>query len=390
MNTETQKLLAQLLLQGKMYPETEMRSDYTFPIPLQGGDIDRLQNDGQLEQLLQNVRLAPRADGPNLPQDPMTLGFLPQRQPDGSTGRVGWRDEPVGSPAPFPAHREARPSAVGMAPSPGMMPQGPSAPLPMMNPNPMAQPSYRPPVDGSVPPLDPDLMRDALRGTYDDASRFDDARAVQTADAGGMVPLTTRGEDGKVGSTASNRIETGELAERTSLARLDNIMSMLEENPDLLDATATMQGNLKSRVLGLKDRFGFELSPEQEAYLGDSAAFRQTVLMNVNDYIKEITGAQVGQGQETQRLMGALPNLGDSPTEFRSKLANAISLTRLQVARYNYMRREGTDDRPSDRELTRILRDRGAELYREALDGGLSPSEARVRAAGMLSQEFGI
>jgi hypothetical protein len=355
MDPEIQKALVQLLLQGKLPPDPQ--TPYSI--------VDR-------------------ATPAQTPTD--LTGFMPgggvpvagpgaMRRPNSTFTGAGSLAQPAIAPN------------AGMMPSPGMLPQGPSAPPPMSNPNPMAQPSYRPPVGGSVPPLDPDLMRDALRGTYDESSRFDDSRATRVADVGGLSvgPMNVSDDTPLLRGVMKDEIDR-----RNLLSRLDNIAVMIEENPDLIDATTTVRGDMKSRFLGLKDRFGFDLDPDQQSYLGDSAAFRQTVLTNVNDYIKEITGAQVGQGDETKRLMGALPNLGDSPTEFKAKLANAISMTRLQVARYNYMRQNGTDDRPSDSELTRILRDRGSALYREALDGGMEPGDARLQAASRLSEEFGI
>lgn len=251
-------------------------------------------------------------------------------------------------------------------------------------------------------PLDRNKMRDALRGTYDDAQRFDDARARDSVQAGPLdfqdytgvyQPDPDNPGDTEVDTTQRRRVAEDEYVERNALGRLDNIMAELEANPDLLEMSNTMTGNARRNWLALRDRSGLDfldLSPEQERELTDPTRFRQTMLLNVNRYIKDITGATVGQGDESRRLMAALPNQNDSPAEFRAKLANAIDLSRLLVARYNYMQKAGTDNMPTDSEIVGILRNRSTELTREALRNGMSPSEARIEAQRRMSEEFGI
>ncbi len=61
----------------------------------------------------------------------------------------------------------------------------------------------------------------------------------------------------------------------------------------------------------------------------------------------------------------------------------------MNTARFNYMRgKEG--DGPSDNELREILSQKGRDYYQQGVDAGLSPNDARLKAAQMLSEEFGI
>ena len=66
----------------------------------------------------------------------------------------------------------------------------------------------------------------------------------------------------------------------------------------------------------------------------------------------------------------------------------------LAIARYNYWREVGKGEKPADISsltgMQDVLRSRGAELYQKALSGGATPEDARLQAARMLSQEFGI
>lgn len=56
----------------------------------------------------------------------------------------------------------------------------------------------------------------------------------------------------------------------------------------------------------------------------DRVRFRQDASTLVNNYINQITGATVGQGQETARLMRAVPNPSDSPLQFEAKLKEML------------------------------------------------------------------
>lgn len=225
MNTETQKLLAQLLLQGKLpqdpqVPEWLSGGPYTMLDPIGSVGVDPDHN-GQPRGAYQ-----PSPDLSMYAAADMALGQAPRM----TEGRPNLNDPAARRGVPpwqrklhsLGYHIEDKQDAMGTAMSRAQRPgEGPSQRDTAMSnadaimdymreqslildrfrpelaqnpagatymPAPMAQPSYRPPVDGSVPPLDPDLMYDALRGTYDDASRFDDARAVQTADAGAFSP----------------------------------------------------------------------------------------------------------------------------------------------------------------------------------------------------------
>lgn len=195
------------------------------------------------------------------------------------------------------------------------------------------------------------------------------------------------------GDKVTNRaVVQKELGQRNALNGLSSVMEELQANPDLLDSTHTMTGRAKTAMLRLRDRLGVEawdIGPEGEKALGDTTAYKQELLTQVNNYIKEITGATVGQGDETKRLMAVQANESDSPTQVISKITNAMNLARMEIARQKFMQREG-GDAPSDTELRGILKDRGKALYESAVAGGLSPDEARMQAAAALSEEFGL
>ena len=222
---------------------------------------------------------------------------------------------------------------------------------------------------------------------------FDDARAYKTADIAGIDANRIAAQPAMGGDAVqSRRLADDEIAYRDAMNGLSGVLEEIQTNPDLLDSAHTWTGRGATGLLRLRDRSGvdaFELSPEEEQRLGDTTAYKQELLTRVNQYIKDITGAQVGQGQETERLMAVQANEGDSPTQVVAKITNALNLARLDIARRNYMQRAG-GDAPTDKELREILKGRGKELYDTAISSGMSPNEARMKAAADLSQEFGL
>lgn len=253
------------------------------------------------------------------------------------------------------------------------------------------RPAPRDPYSPNNPQNPPDGWdgRRLLQPTME--SRFDDARAYRTADAG---PFTGLEEPPAFAADAvqNRRVSDDELAQRNALNGLSAIMEEIQSNPELLEGTNTLTGRGKTALLRLRDRLGVDavdLGPEGEQYLGDVTGFRQKLLTNVNQYIKDITGATVGQGDETKRLMAVQANEGDSPTEIIAKLGSAMNMARLNMARSHYMQREG-GAAPSDKELRDYLGAQGKRHYEQALASGLGPDEARMKAAETLSEEFGF
>lgn len=299
---------------------------------------------------------------------------------------------------------------------------------------PASDPNYRVPMDGYVDPLAPDdYLRDEMGAQ--DFQRYQQMNRQQQLDylnnpQNGFVPpapLDTRellapqydammqggaGQDAVVGQQASDslggiaqplalgednvsrrRIEERELALRNGVNGLQAVLEKINGNPDLLENTHTFAGRARMGLLNLRDRSGIDaidIGPEQEQAIGDTAQYRQLLLTNVNQYIKDITGAQVGQGQETTRLMAVQPNESDSPAQLVAKLQGAIDMGRINIARMAMMRRSPEAEQMTDAQIRQRLGQLGKQFYQEALQSGASPTDARLRAAQRLSREYGL
>ena len=92
----------------------------------------------------------------------------------------------------------------------------------------------------------------------------------------------------------------------------------------------------------LKDKFT-SLDPKDKAVLQGYSTYKQNSVNNLNQTIKDLTGAAMGV-QEAERIIAGAPNAGtgvfdgDSPTNFETKLNNQIQQVQYALARKQYSR----------------------------------------------------
>lgn len=148
-----------------------------------------------------------------------------------------------------------------------------------------------------------------------------------------------------MGQPAKNTLEEKSINTMELLSRLDQIGKQYNEEY-LRAGTQVGQWWNEMRSKFQKDA----LTPEQKDDLVKATAFRATALDNVNQYIKEITGAAMTIA-EAERILKTQPNPGmgvmngiwdaDGPDVFKAKLDNMVNKSRLALVRYNYLRRNG-------------------------------------------------
>jgi hypothetical protein len=145
----------------------------------------------------------------------------------------------------------------------------------------------------------------------------------------------------------------------------------------------------------LKDKFG-TLEPEKQQELTEYSQWKQNSITNINERIKELTGAAMGK-EEAERIMSSLPVPGqgifdgDSPTVFKAKLDNAIQQLKLVEARNAYIVRTGSvslTDVPLSK-MPKIINDKASEIAKQYK---LNPENPRDKQLIMksLSAFFGI
>lgn len=140
---------------------------------------------------------------------------------------------------------------------------------------------------------------------------------------------------------------------KTAAGKIDEDMLGVTKNLMQLD---TIAGQFKPEYQRFQDRVGYQalrvkdsttgLTNKEKQDLTDFSQYRRNAFNTLNDYIKSVTGAAMSEA-EAKRIMKAMPNAGegmfdgDSPTEFKAKLDDAIGQTKKAVARLAYLKRNG-------------------------------------------------
>jgi hypothetical protein len=226
------------------------------------------------------------------------------------------------------------------------------------------------------------------KGTFQDFEverRKAGAANVSLSAGGPMVP----------GKAGANKIDEGLLDQTQGLMRLDAIQSQFKPEYQTL---ATRGGNWWTAA---KETLGAKLNNKEKKDLEDFSKYRRNAIDSLNQYIKSVTGAAMSEA-EAQRILKGMPNPGqglfdgDSPTEFKAKLDDAISQTKRAIARSAYLKRQGMSLEDglgkgvSLDSMPQIINERGKAIEAELKKSGVTgkPLERAIRR--QLGVEFGL
>lgn len=193
---------------------------------------------------------------------------------------------------------------------------------------------------------------------------------------------------GDLSKTTAGQVEQGALSNADAITRLNNIQySYKPEYQNIKYRANQAWKTLVDKGIGL---------PEQEKrQLAQYSQYKQNSLQNLNQTIKDITGAAMGV-QEAERIIASLPNAGtgifdgDSPTEFEAKLNNAVKQTKYALARKNYALKNGLKwENTSLDSMPKIIQNRGKEIEKQY---NLDPKDPATKQTVLrqLAAEFGV
>lgn len=193
---------------------------------------------------------------------------------------------------------------------------------------------------------------------------------------------------GQLSKPTATKVEEQQLNTGDQIARLNNIQ--FSYRPEFLNPKfrATQEWN------SLKDKFG-SLNDTEKAQLGQFSQYKQNAVQNLNLTIKDLTGASMGEN-EAKRIISTLPNPGmgimdgDSPTEFKAKLDNAVQQTKYSLARKQYALKNGLKwENIELGQMPNIVNKRAAELAKQyKLDPTKEADRNTIKT--QLAAEFGI
>lgn len=193
---------------------------------------------------------------------------------------------------------------------------------------------------------------------------------------------------GDLSKGTQGKVEEKALSAGDAITRLNDIQASYR--PEYQDIRFRFGQGFAS----LKDKFNL-LPPKDQQTLAAYSKYKQNTVQNMNQTIKDLTGASMGV-DEAKRIISTLPNPGmdifdgDSPTEFQSKLENAMSQTKYSLARQTYALRKGLkwENIPLDR-MPSIINERGKQIAKEyKLDPSKPADKATIQR--QLAAEFGI
>jgi hypothetical protein len=208
-------------------------------------------------------------------------------------------------------------------------------------------------------------------------------RGISKAKAGASTIYT-----GQLDKSTSSDVQKSVITTADAVTRLNNIQ--FSYRPEY----QTIQYRGKQAWSTLRDKY-VGLPEKEKRQLAEYSQYRQNSLQNLNQTIKDITGAAMGV-QEAERIIATLPNAGtgifdgDSPTEFESKLNNAIQQTKYALARKQYSLRKGLnwESTPLDK-IPSIVQARGKAIAQQYNLDPNKPADLQT-INRQLAAEFGV
>lgn len=216
-------------------------------------------------------------------------------------------------------------------------------------------------------------------------------KSIMSGPGGGR---TNPGNPANLSQSTIGSLEEAAANAANQLSRLDSIAQSFR--PEYLEVVPRGQAAWSS----IRERMGANLSPQQREQLASFTAFRRETVANLNQTIKDITGAAMTEA-EAGRLSQQVPVAGtgifdgDSPTEFKSKLDGAVKSARNSLMRANWARMNGLDPLKSGvslEEVPGLVEKRGAEIE-AAVRGempGADPGAVLQEVRKRLGREFGM
>lgn len=206
---------------------------------------------------------------------------------------------------------------------------------------------------------------------------------------------------GNVRATQLN-VNTGDLSKSTKGKLEEEILTTGNAVTRLNQIKASYRPeyqNVKYRAQSawseLKDKFS-SLPEDERNNLQGFVVYRQSALQNLNQTIKDLTGAAMGV-QEAERIIAASPNAGtsvfdgDAPTTFKAKLDNQIKQVHYALARKQYSLNKGLrwESIPLER-MPILINERGKEIAKQYnLNPEKNPADMNT-VQRQLAAEFGV
>lgn len=236
---------------------------------------------------------------------------------------------------------------------------------------------------------------------------FDQAIEKETAQSGETIEMGADGtlrisrgggkfkDQMRLTTPNTTAAQTSIMQTNDSLARLATIGDKFK--PEYLEL-GTRWGNMKN---GFLEKAGFKLSQNDQKELYEFKSFARDTSANLNQIIKDITGATVGE-KEAPRLYNQVPMIGsglfdgDGPTEFKAKYDATVTSLNSAKARQYYALQNGLSSEqmfamPLD-SIPNMIRARGNEIAADLTKSNPSLETGTIQqmVKDRLRKEYGL
>ena len=205
----------------------------------------------------------------------------------------------------------------------------------------------------------------------------------------GTRPTTNLNVDLTTGTATD--IQKSAIDSQAAMARLDTMASGFK--PEFLTLRTQMGVGVDAFRERILEPFGVAgLSPEERTRLSEYATFQRDTTNNLSLFVQSLSGAAVTP-QEAERLGNSVPVMGDSPTEYQSKMNASIRDGRRALARFNFALRNGLDPLNSGIALNGVdtlIDQTGQQLLQQLMDQGMTRDQALPLVDTELKNLFGI
>lgn len=237
--------------------------------------------------------------------------------------------------------------------------------------------------------------RDALPKGHPDRATYD--RVIEEYKAGkGDTNVSVNTGPMTPTKTAATKIDEDLLSATRGLMQLDAIERQYK--PEFQQ----FQDRIGFATLATKEKLGKELTNKEKQDLTEYSSYRRNSVNTMNEYIKSITGSAMSI-PEGERITKGMPNPGqglfdgDSPTEFRAKMYDAMKQGKMAIARLSYMKRNGMSlfdgtGNPviSLDQMPDVINKRGKEIEDELGKTGAKGETLSAAVYRQLATEFGF
>jgi hypothetical protein len=199
--------------------------------------------------------------------------------------------------------------------------------------------------------------------------------------------VVSYGKGGPIQKPTANDLEKKVVQTGETMSRLRDMQRRFDD--DFL----TFQGQADAWMQRMKEKAGVGLEPQQQQRVAEFSAFQRDVTNNLSLYLNQLSGAAISPA-EFDRISQTLPNMDDSPTQFRAKWGGTMRELSKAQARAKWALQNGVGQNPwdSDAQFEKAVETRGDQIAQQIRQQNPQATDEQIKQAvtNQIRMEFGF